>query len=94
MKNLRSWFFRESRRVARRIRLEDALLGGRFAAYALYRLRFFAARTAASAVLHAARIILAFRIFRPGDFAALLAAEAAGEGIDLEGDVLQMIKGF
>ena len=77
MKNLRSWFFRESRRVARRIRLEDALLGGRFAAYALYRLRFFAARTAASAVLHAARIILAFRIFRPGDFAALLAAEAA-----------------
>jgi hypothetical protein len=77
MNALRAWFIREARRVARRVRLEDALLGGGFAAYALYRLRYFAARTAAAAVLHAAKIILAFRIFLPGDFTAILVAEAA-----------------
>jgi hypothetical protein len=77
MKALRVWFRREARRVARRIRLEDALLGGRFGSYAVYRLRFFGARTLVAAALHAIRIVLAFRLFLPGDFTAILAAEAA-----------------
>ena len=74
--SLRRWFRREARRVARRGRLEDALLGGRFAAYALYRLRFFAVRSTLSAALHAAKILIAFRIFLPGNFAVILIVEA------------------
>ncbi len=77
MKDLRAWFSREARRAEGAAALEDALLGGRFAGYAFYRLRYFAARTAVGTLLHAARILLALHVFRAGSaFAAILVLEA------------------
>jgi hypothetical protein len=40
-------------------------------------LRFFAARTAVAALLHAARILIAYRVFSAAEFRIVLAAEAA-----------------
>ena len=76
MTRLETWWTRAARRAERAVRLEDALLGGRFAAYAVHRLRYLGARTLVGTVLHAARIILAFRLFRPAGFAAILVLEA------------------
>jgi hypothetical protein len=76
MKELNAWWRRAARRAERAVRLEDALLGGRFASYALHRLRYLGARTLVGTVLHAARIVLAYRLFRPSGFAAILVLEA------------------
>lgn len=77
MKDIEAWLRRTAARADRAVRIEDALLGGRFPAYAAYRLRFFSLRTAVSAVLHAIRILLAFRIFAPKTFTVILLVEAA-----------------
>ena len=45
MTRLETWWTRAARRAERAVRLEDALLGGRFAAYAVHRLRYLGART-------------------------------------------------
>lgn len=76
MRTLDAWWQRAARRAARAVRLEDALLGGRFASYALHRLRYLGIRTMVGTILHAARIILAYRFFRPAGFTAILILEA------------------
>ncbi len=77
MKDIETWLRRTAARADRAVRIEEALLGGRFPAYAAYRLRFFGLRTAVSAVLHAVRILLAFRFFAPKTFTVILLVEAA-----------------
>ncbi len=77
MDAVRAWLDRAARRTERAPGIEDALIGGRFGLYALHRLRFFAARTAVAGLLHAARILIAYRVFSAGEFRIVLAAEAA-----------------
>ena len=77
MKEIEAWFRKEAHRTARTPLLEDALIGGRFPAYAAYRLRYFAVRTLLAAALHALKIILAFRFFAPGSFVAVLIVQSA-----------------
>jgi hypothetical protein len=58
------------------VRLEDALLGDRFLAYFWFRLRFFLARTAFAAMVHALRVALLFAAFPRDQFAAIVVVGA------------------
>ena len=60
---LDGWLRRQERRQRRIVTLEDALIGGRASAYALYRLRFFLLRCACAAALHTLRLGLLRFIF-------------------------------
>jgi hypothetical protein len=60
---LDGWLRRQERRQRRVVTLEDALIGGRASAYALYRLRFFLLRCACAAALHILRLGLLRFIF-------------------------------
>ncbi|MFI5394181.1 MAG: hypothetical protein ACHQ9S_01495 [Candidatus Binatia bacterium] len=53
---LDAWLRRQVRRQQRVVTLEDALLGNRERAYAVYRLRFFVLRCLSSAALHILRL--------------------------------------
>ncbi|MBM3312118.1 MAG: hypothetical protein FJY80_11485, partial [Candidatus Aminicenantes bacterium] len=77
MKDIEAWFRKEAERGARTPLLEDALIGGRFFPYAVYRLRYFALRTLLAAFLHALKIYFAFRFFSAGSFVAVLVVQAA-----------------
>ncbi|MDD8026818.1 MAG: hypothetical protein PHI34_09900 [Acidobacteriota bacterium] len=77
MDAIRAWLAETARKADRAPGLEEALLGGRFGRYARHRLRFFAGRTAVASLLHAVRILLAFRLFSSRDFGLILACEAA-----------------
>ncbi len=77
MEAVNGWLRRAAARAERAPGLEEALIGGRFGRYVFHRLRFFAARTALAAALHAVRILLAYRLFSLRDFGLVLAAEAA-----------------
>jgi hypothetical protein len=63
MTGLDGWLRRQERRQRRVVTLEDALIGGRASAYALYRLRFFLLRCACAAALHVLRLGLLRFIF-------------------------------
>lgn len=52
MSSLNRWLNREIAREGRAVYLEDALLSGRFAAYACYRLRYFFGRSLVEAAIH------------------------------------------
>ncbi|MGB9006333.1 MAG: hypothetical protein WCB96_11475 [Candidatus Aminicenantales bacterium] len=77
MKDLAVWFSRQAAKAGRVVLLEDALLGGRFAAYAWHRLRYFMARYFLSSVLHLIQVILLFRFFSLRQFQSLLLVQAA-----------------
>lgn len=57
------WLSRRSRLEDRRVTIADALIGGRWAAYNRYRLRFFAVRFVLHAVLHGVNLAILVRIF-------------------------------
>ena len=69
---LAHWLQSQARREATAVRLEDALLGDRFASYFIFRLRFFSVRTAFTAVLHAVKIVLLFKAFPRDQFVAII----------------------
>jgi hypothetical protein len=72
-----SWLQRQAVREKRLITLEDALLGNRAGAYAVYRLRYFALRCGSSAVLHGIRLTLLQYIFSHQAFLTTLLLNAA-----------------
>jgi len=76
VREIRDWLRKEAERSARTPLLEDALIGGRFIAYAAYRLRYFALRTLLAALLHALKIYLAFRFFSSAAFIAIVVVQA------------------
>lgn len=76
MDDLERWLRRERDRDDRRPVLEQALLGGRFWRYALYRLRYFLAWHCLSAAVHAATVLLLYRAF-PHSFSLIFVAYAA-----------------
>lgn len=82
MNELDDWFDRQARRQRRRVYLEDALLSNRFAAYARYRLRFFAARYAGASAVHGVRVLLLFQIFSQRQFGAIVLAHAVASVIN------------
>ncbi len=63
MASLDAWLERQAQRERRLVTLEDALLGNRAAAYALYRFRYFAFRCLASSALHGIRLTLLQYVF-------------------------------
>ncbi|MEN8205737.1 MAG: HlyD family efflux transporter periplasmic adaptor subunit [Pseudomonadota bacterium] len=63
MRSLNRWFAREATRMQRVVSLEDALFGGRFAAYGFYRLRYFFGRTLVEAMLHIIEFTILVVIF-------------------------------
>lgn len=70
------WLHRQAAREQRVITLEDALLGNRTGAYALYRLRYFALRCGSSAVVHGIRLTLLQYIFSHQAFLTTLLLHA------------------
>ncbi len=79
MRSLKRWFQRERVRQQRAVYLEDALLSGRFAAYAVFRLRYFLGRSLVEATLHIIEFaFLAFIFSHRTLVAALLVRTAAG----------------
>lgn len=76
MKDVDAWLERQARRERQVVYLEDALLAGRFWRYARYRLRYFAARYLAAALLHAVKVLLLYSIFSRRTFIILLLGEA------------------
>ena len=65
MQALTNWFHRQARKEERAVFLEDALLSGRFPAYAFYRMRFFIGRSLLAAGLHVIEILLLTAAFPP-----------------------------
>jgi multidrug efflux pump subunit AcrA (membrane-fusion protein) len=64
MPALDHWFTKEIAREERAVYLEDALLSGRFAGYARYRLRYFLGRCAVDAILHVLEFVFLAVIFQ------------------------------
>jgi hypothetical protein len=77
MNELTAWADRTARRERAVVRLEDALLAGRFARYFLHRMRFFIARTAISTVIHAIKIVLLLGAFPRSQFLAIIILQGA-----------------
>ena len=71
-----AWLQRQAERENRLITLEDALLGNRGRAYALYRLRYFAMRCVSSAILHGIRLTFLQYIFSHQAFLTTLLLNA------------------
>ena len=76
MTRVEAWFDRQAGRELRVVLLEDALLGGRFAAYFVYRLRFFVLRWGAASVAQLVKVLLLHRLFAGDAFVSLVAAGA------------------
>jgi hypothetical protein len=69
---LESWFARQAARERATPRLEDALLGGRFAAYFVHRLRFFGARYAVGTAVQLVKVLFLHRLLGTGGFFAVI----------------------
>jgi multidrug resistance efflux pump len=76
MRPLERWFRRERTRLDRAVFLEDALLGGRAAAYCLYRLRYFLGRSLVSAAIHLVEFAFLSFIFSGQALAVALVVRA------------------
>ena len=76
MTSIDAWLRRQAEREGRLIAIEDALLGNRAGAYALYRLRYFSLRCLSSAVLHGIRLTLLQYIFSHQAFLTTLLLSA------------------
>lgn len=74
MTELARWLEGEARRERRAVYLEEALLGNRFWAYALYRLRYFFARYAVASLTHAVTVGLLYHFFDRTHFVVVLVA--------------------
>jgi hypothetical protein len=74
MKELNSWFEKQARRERRAVYLEEALLGKRFWAYSIYRLRYFFARYVVASLTHAVTVVLLYRFFDRREFVVVLLA--------------------
>jgi hypothetical protein len=72
VRDLSTWFERRSRREARIVRLEEALLSNRFLAYAVHRLRYFFLRYLVVSCLHAAKFFVLYNIFARDQIHAIL----------------------
>src|SRR3990172_6335896 len=72
MNEIHGWIARQTAREQSVIRLEDALIGGRFARYFVYRLRFFVARTGISTAVHALKIVLLLGAFPRTEFLVII----------------------
>ncbi|HLB43766.1 MAG TPA: hypothetical protein VJK49_00150, partial [Candidatus Limnocylindrales bacterium] len=83
MDELGLWIDRQVRRERAVVRLEDALLGNRFARYFVYRLRFFVVRTVVSTFIHALKIVLLLGAFARSEFVAIVVLQSA---LALSGD--------
>jgi hypothetical protein len=77
MHELERWVSNQGRREAGVVRLEDALLGGRWVRYFAHRLRFFVARGVVSTLIHALKVVLLLGAFPPGEFLAIIVIQAA-----------------
>ncbi len=80
MTPLERWLSSEADREARAVFLEEALLTGRFARYALYRLRYFLLRYFAESILHGAKFVILFVAFDGWLFTAVVLV-GAGAGL-------------
>ena len=74
--DLGRWLRGQAGREQAALRLEDALLGDRYARYFSYRLRYFVARTVIAAVVHAIRVALLFGAFAQDQFLLVVLAGA------------------
>src|SRR5437764_12797107 len=74
---LDSWFERQAARERRTARLEDALLGGRFGRYFVYRLRFFGLRYAVGSVVQLVKILFLHRLLGTSGLIAVVGLVAA-----------------
>jgi len=77
MPALDRWFTEEKAREQRAVYLEDALLSGRFAAYARYRLRYFLGRCAVDAILHLLEFVFLAFIFQQHKLVSALSVRVA-----------------
>ena len=75
---LERWFARQAERERNAVRLEDALLGGRFARYFAFRLRFFAVRYVAATVVQLVKVLVLHRLLGATGFFAVIALVAVG----------------
>lgn len=82
MTELTRWLRRQAAREGRTVHLEEALLGNRFLAYALYRLRYFFLRYGAESGVHAIRVLLLYRLFSLHQFQAILLITASASLLD------------
>jgi hypothetical protein len=73
---LARWLDEQRTRAGGARRLEDALLGDRYAAYFAYRLRFFVLRTIVAGAVHALRVLLLFGAFSRDQFLLVILAGA------------------
>lgn len=78
MRSVDRWIQKEISRQDKVVLLEDALLSRRFAAYAWYRLRYFAGRTLVSTLLHGVEFLFLFHIFRERLSEAILVQVSVG----------------
>jgi multidrug efflux pump subunit AcrA (membrane-fusion protein) len=78
MPKLGRWLSREVAREERAVYLEDALLIGRFAAYARYRLRYFLGRFAVDALIHLIEFAFLSFIFEQRALVAALMVRVSG----------------
>lgn len=78
MRSLNRWFGWQQARAQRAVYLEDALLGGRSAAYAYYRLRFFLGRVIVAAGLHVVEFAILSFIFSDRALVSALLVRTAG----------------
>ena len=76
MTSIDAWMRRQAAREGRVVTLEDALLGERPWSYALYRLRYFAARCLSSALIHGIRLTFLRYVFSHRVFLATLVLTA------------------
>jgi hypothetical protein len=72
MHELRRWADLQAQREASVVRLEDALLGGRWVRYFAHRLRFFMARGVVSTLIHALKVVLLLGAFPRNEFLAII----------------------
>lgn len=76
-RDLAAWFRKRADSKRRYVSLEDALIGGRAGAYAVYRFRYFALRCVATSALHALRLTLLQYVFSHRVFLSTLLVHAS-----------------
>ena len=71
-RSIETWFAAQAARERRAVRLEDALLGDRFAPYFAYRLRWFAARYVVATVVQLVKVLVLHRLLGVSGFVAVV----------------------
>ncbi len=71
-RSLETWFAEQAARERRAVRLEDALLGDRFAPYFAYRLRWFGARYVVATVVQLVKVLVVHRLLGVSGFVAVV----------------------